>query len=327
MENGKSFTKRIIDFIKYNNFTVLIALFIFIAGAGVFASETGQEVLGKKETKTEGIDNTVLLSADLSSFDMSFKIEKIEEDENMYYVIYSFIDLVKIDGAWQYQLASKTRKVSKKLKEDLGIYLAKELGEEYAARLKYLKKEQDKARTVGEQTRTAVTEYSGLIGQALRASEKIFPGYQAARKKALPSPDLNWENLKNYRPQNEASAGESGSAENLEEVYNEYLANHLEEIQDLNSDTSPTAPAEETDSSSSVSSESSESENVSAEESLTNGNSEGEEPSNEVNEESAGETGEVEVVDLPAEEEVSGENSAGEGAAGESGTQTAETAE
>ena len=58
--------KRFIHFIKYNNATVLILVFIFVLGSGAFAAtETGQEIIGEKQASIQGVDNTLLLEVDL----------------------------------------------------------------------------------------------------------------------------------------------------------------------------------------------------------------------------------------------------------------------
>ena len=97
--------RKIINFIQYNNITVLILAIIFIVGSGVFAqTDTGQAVIGKQTTTVQGVDNTLLLAADLANLQMDFKIEKVEQDETYYYVTYTYIDLIKKDSAWQYQM-------------------------------------------------------------------------------------------------------------------------------------------------------------------------------------------------------------------------------
>ncbi|MBA3047638.1 thrombospondin type 3 repeat-containing protein [Patescibacteria group bacterium] len=179
-------------FIKYNNATVLILAFIFIAGTGAWAqTDAGREIIGQKETRVEGVDNTLLLAADLDNMDMDFKIEKIESDDQYYFITYTYIDLIKLNSAWQYQIIEKPRKVSKKLREDMGVYLAKELAEEYDARIKDLKQEQGRAREQGEEFRIEVTEYSGLAGKTLDFAGRIFPGYEPVKTKEIPAPSIS----------------------------------------------------------------------------------------------------------------------------------------
>jgi len=181
--------KKIVEFVKYNNAAVLILVAIFLLSTGVFAqTEAGQAIIGAKQTNVQGIDNTLLLEADLENMDMDFKIEYIETDNEFYYVTYTCLDLVNIDNAWQYQLKEKVRKVSKKLKQDLGMYLTEELTEEYEMRIKELKQEQVNAQELGEETRVEVVEYSGLIGGVLDAAGKVFPGYEPIKKREIPSP-------------------------------------------------------------------------------------------------------------------------------------------
>jgi hypothetical protein len=181
--------KKALDFIKYNNLFILILAIIFILGSGVFAqTETGQALIGNKQVKTEGVDNSLLLAADLDNLKMDYKIEKIEQDEKYYYITYTYIDLINKNSAWQYEMTEKTRPVSRKLNEDLGIYMAGQLQQEYDARIKDLKIEQAKAKGIGETQRQAVTEYTGLIGGLLDTVAKVIPNYEPVKKNNLPAP-------------------------------------------------------------------------------------------------------------------------------------------
>jgi len=211
--------KKAIKFIKYNNAMVLILAVIFIIGSGVFAqTETGQALIGEKQTNIEGTDNTLLLEADLNAFNMDFKIEKIEQDDKYYYVIYTYLDLVNTGDAWEYQMIEKSRKVSKKADIDLGQYLAEELSEEYEARIKELKEKQAKAGETGEELRLEVTEYSGLIGQTLEAAGKVFSNYEPIKKRALPSPSIPPTVL--LSPDAET---QTAPVDNLTDIYLDYV--------------------------------------------------------------------------------------------------------
>lgn len=198
---------------------VLILALVFVVGSGVFAqTETGQEFIGTETTRIEGRDNTLLLETDLNSFAMDFQIERIEEDEKYYYVVYTCLDLVEDNLAWQFQLDEKIRKVSKKFKGDLGQYLAEEFSEEYEARIRELKEEKRKAQIDGEEVRTEVTEYSGLIGQTLAVAERVFSGYEAVKKVELASPESTY-----VLPQDNASSS-LGVADDLTRIYDDYVA-------------------------------------------------------------------------------------------------------
>ena len=211
---------QIFHFIKYNNATVIILAIILILGGGALAA--GPETIGQKQTSVQGIDNTLLLAADLDNFNMDFKIEKIEQDEQYYYVIYSYLDLVVLTNAWQYQLNSKMQKISRKLKQDLGEYLVGFLVKHQEARTRQLKQEKHLAELSGAQTRTEVTEYSGLIGKTLNLASKAFPDYEPVKTRQLPAP----ENFNLPTSSTSLSEGGQAQADNLTQVYNNYLAAH-----------------------------------------------------------------------------------------------------
>jgi hypothetical protein len=183
--------KKFTHFIKYNNATLLILVIIFIIGSGAWAqTDAGQDFIGEKETRIENIDNSLLLDIDLENFDMDFKIERIESDPEYYYVTYTYLDLIEGEDAWEYLLLEKVRKVSKKLKKDLGVFLGEELKEERDVRIALLIQAQEKAKEEGLQTRTEVEEYSGLIGKTLVIGEKFFKNYEAVKVNTLPSPTI-----------------------------------------------------------------------------------------------------------------------------------------
>ena len=213
---------KILYFLKYNNATVIILAVILILGGGALAA--GPENLGQKRTSIRGLDNTLLLAADLETFNMDFKINLIEQDENYYYIDYSFLDLTVADSAWQYQLREARRKVSKKIQEDLGVYLTKYLAKHYESRMRELKAEKARAESSGAGRRLEVTEYSGLVGRTLDLAAKVFPGYEPVKKRELPAPDFSLIPGHSFAA---PLAGErSNGADNLTEIYNNYVAAH-----------------------------------------------------------------------------------------------------
>ncbi|MCK4539980.1 hypothetical protein KAU09_02385 [Candidatus Parcubacteria bacterium] len=216
--------KKTIHFIKYNNAALLILLAIFAIGSGAWAqTEAGREFIGEKQEKIEGTDNTLLLSVDMEEYDMDFKIERIKENDKYYFVAYTYLDLAKIDNVWEYQLNEKIRKISKKIKKDLGAYLAEELKEEYDARIKALKKEREIAAEKGEETRIEVADYSGLIGKTLKLTEKIFSGYESVKKREIPSPAVPATVLAKRKIKEQTSEESEGEPDDLTKVYFDYL--------------------------------------------------------------------------------------------------------
>jgi len=207
--------EKILHFIKYNNATVIILAIILILGGGALAA--GPEAIGVEQTSIQGVDNNLLLSVDLDNFIMDFKIEKIEAGELYYYATYSYLDLVVLDNAWQYQLNSKTQKISKKIKEDLGEYLVGFLGKHHEARVRQLKSAKRLEEMTGEQARVEVTEYTGLVGKTLDLAAKVFPGYEPVKKVNLATPEFNL-------PVSQLS--EASQPDNLTQIYNNYVAEH-----------------------------------------------------------------------------------------------------
>jgi len=214
--------QKFIHFLKYNNLTVIILAVILIAGASAFAAtDAGQAAIGQQTSRIEGVDNTLLLLASPDAMNLDFKIEKIEQDVDYYYVTYTFLSLIKENNAWQYQLTEKSRKITKKIKQDLGAYLAEEFKQEHDAIVKDLKAEQAKASLEGEQTREEVTEYTGLIGKTLDVVARAFPNYEPVKKTEVESPKVPAEVLAAI---NSATSTVPVSADNLTAVYNNYIA-------------------------------------------------------------------------------------------------------
>ncbi|PLX26964.1 hypothetical protein C0583_05235 [Candidatus Parcubacteria bacterium] len=213
--------KKLIHFIQYNNITVLIIVVIFLVSTGVFAqTETGQEIIGEKETRVEGIDNTLLLEADLENFDMEFKIENISEDKTHFHVTYTYLDLLRKDDVWQYELQEKVRKVPNILPMDLGDFLIEEFTEQFEQRIKELKFAQQEANGEGEQQRVEITEYDGLIGQTLSMAEKVFPGYKPVKTVSIPSPSAPDLLSLSREEQIETQSIE----DSLTDIYNDYVS-------------------------------------------------------------------------------------------------------
>jgi len=212
--------QKIVHFIKYNNAAVIILAVILILGGGALAA--GPETIGEKQTRIEGVDNAALLAADLANFSMDFKIERIEADEKYYYATYSYLDLALADSAWQYQLNQRTQKISKKIKEDPGAYLAKFLAKHYQARTRELKREKALAEAQGPEKRVEVIEYSGLIGRTLDLAAKVFPGYEPAVKRELPAP----ENFNLPVIADSDAVPPASAADDLTRAYNDYMADH-----------------------------------------------------------------------------------------------------
>jgi len=209
--------KKVTNFLKYNNAALLLALAVFLVGSSVFAAPLAKDALGAKSTSIKGTDNTVLLLTKLDIFDMKYKVEAVTEDIDFYYVKYTYRNLEIKDNAWQEIGREATIKVTKKLQEDLGQYIASQLKDEYAARIAELTSAKEQALQTGPEKRQEVTEYSGLIGKVLDVSKEVFPGYEPVKVMEVASPEVPAE----------VTSGGTGP-DNIEKIYDNYVKTHLE---------------------------------------------------------------------------------------------------
>jgi len=178
--------QKIITFVQYSNaFTVGLVLVLF--GAGVIfaaspeARDAVSEAIGQEVVVEQtGVDNAALLAADLAAFDPQMKVENVSEDEENYYVDYSFQTLGIQDNVWQpisRQLSMTIDKLSLQ-GGDLGLYVQKQLNEIAQNQLSYLKQAQQAEQEKGKTEIAKTTEYTGLIGLVLDVKNAILPGYE-----------------------------------------------------------------------------------------------------------------------------------------------------
>jgi len=177
--------QQITNFIKYHNlFTIILGL-VFIATAGAFANEGVRNTVIGEEIVTEiGVDNSQLLSADLENFDINLKINNVLEDEENYYIDYTFNTIAVRDNIWQPVVKTERFTVNKTAlgDRDLGIYLAEELGEVAMSEIVYLKEAQKSEKERGRTQIVKTSDYTGLIGLTLDLKNKILPGYEPVVK-------------------------------------------------------------------------------------------------------------------------------------------------
>ena len=182
-------SKKIIRFIKYHNAFIIGLVLIFIFGASVFASDTIREAtIGKAVVEQQGIDNSALLAADLGNFDFLMQINNVTEDDENYYVLYTYKTLDIQKDIWQPVSRQETLEVSKSVlaDQDLGLYVAEELGEIVDSQKAYLVKVQQKQKERGKTLVQETTTYTGLIGMVLNPITRELPGYEPVVKPLEP---------------------------------------------------------------------------------------------------------------------------------------------
>lgn len=174
---------KFINFIKYNNAFSIAISFVFLATSASFAaSEEAREVVYKSEEIVRSVDNSLIVSINLESFDYNLQINEVREDEYNYYVDYSYQTLAIDDYVWKVVEKNETLKVSKEALEmsylkDLGLYTAKNLSDKINAEAYYLARAQKLEREKGLSQKIVATEYSGLVGRFINTKEKVVEGY------------------------------------------------------------------------------------------------------------------------------------------------------
>jgi len=179
--------QKIINFIKYNNGFMIILGIVFLGAGSSFASETVRDaVIGQTIEETKGMDNSALLAINLNSFKQEMNIGDVSEDEENYYVGYSFSTFDIKDNIWQNQTKNQTLKVPQEALnggKDLGLYVQSELAQVMDAQLAYLKDAQEREQKKGQTKIIKTTKYTGLKGLVLNSETKELEGYTPVMEK------------------------------------------------------------------------------------------------------------------------------------------------
>ncbi len=181
--------ERILNFIKYNNaFTIIFVIVFFSFGITFAASPAVRESVYSSSETIVSVDNGAIVSADLNNFNFNLRISSITEDDKNYYAGYSYQTLVIEDSVWQSKEIEKTLTVNKEALngKDLGLYVAKELGDNINSELSYLKRVQKLEKDKGESQKVVTVEYSGLIGKLLDPKEMVIEGYNPVIPESVP---------------------------------------------------------------------------------------------------------------------------------------------
>jgi len=199
--------QKIIHFIKYHNAFSIGVMVIFVGlSLTLAASPEARKFFLSSEEVVYSEDNSFLLATNLDNWDFDLRIISVEEDEEHYYITYTYKTIGLVDFVWQPQRQEKTLKVFKKVLEenrtDLGLYTAEELGEVIDYELGYLREVQKIQQRRGLNLKVVATEYSGLIGRYLDPEKKVFPGYVpvispklVAEEKIEKEPELVMEDI------------------------------------------------------------------------------------------------------------------------------------
>lgn len=186
--SSETIKNKALDFAKYHNGFVIGLILVFSGGAAIFAADPGarEAVLGKEIVSQTGVDNSAILAADLDNFDFEIKINEVAEDENNYYVDYSFRTLEIQDNIWQEAQRRSSMAIDKLslAGKDLGLYVQEQLVQVAQNEQNYLKQVQAAETKKGPTQIARAAEYTGLIGLVLDAKNAILPGYDPVVKPA-----------------------------------------------------------------------------------------------------------------------------------------------
>ncbi len=171
---------KIVNFIQYNNFFTLTLMFVFMGASATFAAspDARASIVGQTET-VRSVDNTYLINTDFTAFNVGLKVVAVKEDDEWYYIDYTYNTAEVVDYVWKEVSKSASMKVTKKElgAKDLGLYVAEQLGQVTDQKLVYLQETQKREKKIGMTQKVVATEYSGLVGQFLSTEEKTFEGY------------------------------------------------------------------------------------------------------------------------------------------------------
>ncbi len=176
--------KKILHFIHYHNFfsIAVILISIWVSTAIAANQNLQQNIIAQKEV-VRSVDNTYVVNTDFSAYDVGLKVQNVKEDEDWYYVDYTYNTAEVVDYVWKQVPKTGSMKISKGELggRDLGLYVANQLGQIGDQQLAYLKNVQKEEKKIGVTQKVVATEYSGLVGQFLSTDEKTFDGYQPVK--------------------------------------------------------------------------------------------------------------------------------------------------
>lgn len=167
-------------------------IFVFTSSISLAASPTLRDGVYSSNDIVTSIDNSQIVSADLDNFNFNLRISSVKEDDKNHYIDYSYQTLAILNSVWTKVSRDKTLTVSKEFlgDKDLGLYVARELGDNINYESSYLKKVQGLQKDLGVSKKVVTVEYSGLIGKLLDPKEKIIEGYDPVIPLVVPTPEV-----------------------------------------------------------------------------------------------------------------------------------------
>ena len=176
--------RKLANYILYNNSFTLIVLFLTVSGGSVLAANedvreaVGDTILNSDDAVVQ-VDNSYIISVNVDAHDFQMQVEAVSEDDDFYYVTYSYTSIEVVNGVWQSISREDVIQVAKEQlgERDLGLYIAEELKELSEAKRRLLVETQAIEKSLGHNTKVVERRYSGLVGRFLDPEEVTFDGY------------------------------------------------------------------------------------------------------------------------------------------------------
>lgn len=175
-------------FVFYNN-TLPIVLGVLLLSTGTVLASNEEVRRGvassvvAAEERIVSVDNTYIINFDLEGHDFAAQVDEITEDDESYYVTFSYTTVSLEDYVWQPVEKQKELQIAKEQlgDKDLGVYVGKEMAEYIAYEKQTLRETQSFEQRNGVSKKVAEREYSGLIGRFLDPEKTTFDGYEPVK--------------------------------------------------------------------------------------------------------------------------------------------------
>lgn len=171
-------------FFLYNN-AVPIALGVLFLSSGIVfaANEEARQFVSdsvyQAEQRVVSVDNSYIANKNLDLYSPKVSINSVTEDEDSYYISYTFTTIALDNYVWQDVAQQRTMQVAKTALgdyTDLGVYVTEQLKQVVARELQHLHEVQAIERKQVT-SKVVATAYSGLVGQFIDDSTEQLPGY------------------------------------------------------------------------------------------------------------------------------------------------------
>lgn len=182
---------KIFHFLQYHN-AVPLALGVLFLGATASFAAANPDVLYSTAQTVLSVDNTYIAEKDLSTYTPKISISSVTEDDDAYYVAYTFTTIDVDDAVWKDLEKHNTLTVEKSVlaeHEDLGLYVTEQFKQLVSHEIERLKEVQTIERRNVSQKMVAVA-YSGLVGAFLDGTTEVLPGYTPVVVAPAPAPSI-----------------------------------------------------------------------------------------------------------------------------------------